>query len=94
MSQIDPWIIDVKGKPNASFEITVLRQSNKHGQVSYGWCGENKLYVAGSGGPCDYKVCEPVFNALIQVAKCLAKFLNEGGRLEDKSQLALTDVPH
>lgn len=92
MSQTDPWIIDVKGKPNANFEITVLRQSNKHGKASYGWCGENKLYIAGSGGPCHDKVCEPVFNALVHVAKCLAKFLNEGGQLEGASQLTLTDA--
>lgn len=40
----DPWIVDIKGSHKGG-EIAVLRQSNCHGQASYGWSGDDKIIV-------------------------------------------------
>ena len=71
-----PWVVDVKGNPGRSFEISVLREDNVHGKISYGWTGYNKKHIAGSGGPCRYTVSESVFDALIEVACAEAARLN------------------
>lgn len=83
------WIVDVKGEPNDTFEISVLREDNAHGRRSYGWMGEDKLYVSGSGGPCRYTVCPAVFRCLVLTAQLLAGHLNRGGSIEDAETLAL-----
>lgn len=72
------WEVDIKGKPYESFEITVLTSDNAHGKRSYGWCGDNKLYVSGSGGPCHDTVNPFVFKRLVKIAQELADELNKG----------------
>lgn len=72
----DPWIVDVKGEAMGSFEISVIRTSFTHGFMSYGWFGENKRYISGSGGPCHDKVSRSVFKALLKVAQDEAERLN------------------
>lgn len=74
---MNKWIVNVKGKPNASFEISVLREDNHHGISSYGWFGEDKLYVSSCGGPCDNTVSPYVWDKLIQVAEEYAEQLNQ-----------------
>lgn len=80
MSQ-DKWIVDIKGAPNQNtFEISVLRESNTHGQNSYGWFGDDKLLISHDGGPCHIPVTDMVWNELVEVAHRVARKLN--GELE------------
>jgi hypothetical protein len=71
------WVVDVKGKANESFEISVLLSDNTHGKKSYGWFGEDKLFISGSGGPCDDHVTKRIFDKLMAVAHEVAAELNE-----------------
>lgn len=71
------WVVDVKGKPDSdSFEITVLRDDNEHGKLSYGWIGEDKLLISQSGGPCRDRINTKIWNKLLKVAEEVADELN------------------
>jgi len=70
------WIVDVKGRPGEIFEISVLKSNNAHGKRSYGWFGEDKVYIAGSGGPCHDKVLPITWPYLLEAAEATARFLN------------------
>lgn len=90
IKKTDPWVVNVKGSPGRSFEISVLRRSNTHGKESYGWFDADKLYVSGSGGPCGYKTCFLVFHSMVYVARCFAEHLNSGGSPKDKLEFPTT----
>jgi hypothetical protein len=70
------WIVNTKGGPNRCFEIAVLKSDNEHGIRSYGWFGPDKIYISGSGGPCNDKVEPFVWDKLIEVAKATAERMN------------------
>lgn len=71
------WIVKIFGGPNKkSFEISVVRKENKHGQNSYGWFDKDKLLISHNGGPCDWPVIPLVWDKLVQVAEEVAKELN------------------
>lgn len=73
----DLWKVNVFGKANSSsFEISVLRSSNRHGQRSYGWFDDTKLLISHNGGPCHWPVTERVWAKLIQVAEEVAEEMN------------------
>lgn len=74
--QSDKWIVDAKGGPFDVFEISVIRQSFEHGRESFGWFENRKRYISGSGGPCQYKVSNTVWLALLKVAQDEADRLN------------------
>lgn len=41
------WFAHTKGGPPESvFEVAVLREDNTHGKRSYGWFGEDKLFIS------------------------------------------------
>lgn len=71
------WIVDIKGSANSeSFEISVIREDNEHGKDSYGWHDENKLYISGSGGPCQDCLTEKVWGKMVILAQEVADEMN------------------
>lgn len=42
------WIVHVKGAYDREHEISVLREDNEFGKKSYGWFGENKIWITTS----------------------------------------------
>lgn len=71
------WLVNVKGKAGEVFEISVVRRTNNHGRLSYGWFDEDKLLISSSGGPCNYTVTPKVWAKLLKVAKEVADELNQ-----------------
>jgi hypothetical protein len=73
----DKWIVDIKGYAGCpGFEISVLRESNDHGQLSYGWFGDDKLLISHNGGPCRWPVTGKTWDKLVAVAHEVADELN------------------
>lgn len=71
------WVVATKGGPSVdSFEISVLRDDNKHGKASYGWFDKDKLLISQSGGPCRNKVNRRVWDKLVAIAHEVADELN------------------
>jgi hypothetical protein len=71
------WVVNVKGGCGRSFEITVLRDDNVHGKRSYGWMDHDKLYISGSGGPCnDVIKLKSTWEGLLKIAQATADELN------------------
>lgn len=71
------WIVNIKGRAGrVPFEISVVREDNKHGILSYGWFNEHKLLISHNGGPCDWPVTQFVWDNLILVARKTAKHMN------------------
>ena len=72
-----PWIVQVKGeKCSESWEISVVRRDNKHGQDSWGWFDDTKLLVSHNGGFCKWPICEFVWDRHMQTANDLCDKLN------------------
>jgi len=77
------WIASVKGQCNSgSWEISVLRADNEHGQRSYGWFDENKLLISHNGGPCHWPICGFVFEQQVIIANEVARRLNAGESID------------
>lgn len=76
--QIKPqWLVQVFGeKCSHSWEISVVRCDNIHGQRSWGWFGEDKLLVSHNGGPSHTPLCEFVWDRQMQIAYDLCAELN------------------
>lgn len=73
------WIVQVFGeKCSSSWEISVVRTDNNHGQQSWGWFNETKLLVSHNGGPCNWPIHEFVWNEQINIANKLCEKLNKG----------------
>jgi hypothetical protein len=71
------WVVNIKGKAGAApFEISVLRDDNGHGKLSYGWHGPDKIMISNDGGPCRDTVPPLVWGKLIRVAQEVADELN------------------
>lgn len=72
------WIPQVKGDPNGrSWEISVVREDNRHGRISWGWFDAGKLLVSHNGGPCDWPLAPGLGPVMVAVACELADYLNE-----------------
>ena len=72
-----PWMVQVKGeKCSTSWEISVVRRDDKHGQKSYGWFGNTKILVSHSGGGFKWAICKFVWDRHIQTANDLCDKLN------------------
>ncbi len=77
MSAPDKWVVDVKGFAGAeSFEISVLRDSNAGGKLSYGWFGKDKLLITHNGGPCRDALTPLVWGKAVRIAHEVAEELN------------------
>lgn len=73
------WKVQVKGeKCSKSWEISVVREDNDHGQRSRGWFDNTKLLVSHNGGPCSWPVVEFVWDEQIRIAQELCDKLNGG----------------
>jgi len=73
----DLWIVDVKGEAETgSWEISVIRSTNIHGQESYGWIDSTKLLIGSSGGPRHNTVIKIVWDGLIKLAEETRDHLN------------------
>lgn len=71
------WKVQIKGeKCSQSFEISIVRESNKHGQRSWGWFDEDKLLVSHNGGHCSWPLTEKVWDKMIVLANDVCKELN------------------
>jgi hypothetical protein len=71
------WKVNVFGCSGTYYEISVLREEFKHGQISYGWNGPEKIIISSSGGPCGYVVPPFVFDRLVKVAVDFCAELNQ-----------------
>ena len=73
-----PWLVQVKGdRCSGSWEISVVRVNNEHGQRSWGWFGDDKLLVSHNGGPCHWPICQFVWERQIKIANDLCDLLNQ-----------------
>ena len=77
--ELEQWKVNVHGERcGSSWEISVVRETNKHGQKSYGWFDENKLLVSHNGGPCHWPICGFVWDQHMATAHELCRRLNSG----------------
>jgi len=81
------WIVHTKGGYTTDyFEICVLLSDNKHGKQSYGWYGEDKIYISDSGGPCHHKIASKmIWDGLVELAHKVADKMNEETKLRGKN---------
>lgn len=87
------WLSQVKGDPNGtSWEISVVRKDNAHGQASWGWFDERKLLVSHNGGPCHWPLAPGLGPVMVEIADRLRDYLNQGGRVEDMHLRQLSDA--
>ena len=72
------WIVNIQGAAGKeTFEISVLRENNRHGIASYGWFDEEKLLISHNGGPCHWPVTPFVWEGLVKLATYVADQLNK-----------------
>lgn len=77
------WKVNILGQRNSkSWEISVVRENNKHGQRSYGWFDSSKFLVSHNGGPCSWGICGFVFDAQVRIAIELCRRLNAGESID------------
>lgn len=73
----DYWITVVKGNHTCgTFEISIVKWSNTHGQESYGWPGEDKIIISSNGG-FNMQIPKELFEELVKLARSYAQFLNK-----------------
>lgn len=77
--ELDAWKVQVfRLRCSRSWEISVVRESNAHGQRSWGWFGDDKLLVSHNGGPCRDPICGFVWDQQLAIARELCRRLNDG----------------
>lgn len=62
------WIVNVKGDCN-TYEISVLRENNRHGIASYGWFSDDKRVIASNVHRNFAVIDEYVRDALVRLAR-------------------------
>ena len=67
------WILGLKGNLERGFEISVLRENNRHGIASWGWYGEAKLLVCTAEPDSTNQL---VFDELLSAARRIAERMN------------------
>lgn len=71
------WLLQIKGDVNSdSWEISVVREDNIHGKLSWGWFDENKLLVSHNGGPCSWPLAPGLGEKMIEIGNTLTRQLN------------------
>lgn len=76
----DQWIVDIKGDRGSSFEISVVKKSDKASTISYGWDGKNKiiLFSWNNGGKEQHPEMDIIiWNSYIKFANSIADYLNK-----------------
>jgi hypothetical protein len=73
------WITQVFGKRNsAHWEISVVREDNKHGRRSWGWFDDRKIMISSSVPHSDWTIPGYVFDQQVKIAGEIARRLNAG----------------
>ena len=67
------WVANIKGTKSSNFEISVVREDNKHGIRSYGWFDSTKILVSSGKITTSY-----VWDQLVHLAHDYALKLNTG----------------
>ena len=73
------WIVDVKtDDEDQEFEVSVVRDDDKHGLCSWGWFTEYKIHIASSGrmGICSNNLMDAIIEAAKKEANIMADELN------------------
>lgn len=82
------WRSQVFGKRcSPSWEISVVREDNEHGQKSWGWFGDSKLLVSHNGGPCQWPICGFVWDEQIRLADELCRRLNANEPITSNAEI-------
>jgi hypothetical protein len=68
------WIVNIKGAPGRTSEISVIREDFPHGFISYGWFGPDKKLISASDH--SFYIEQPAWDKLIAVAHEVAAELN------------------
>ena len=77
------WMMQVKGERcSSSWEISVVREDNEHGQISWGWFDDTKILISHNGGPCKWPIPGFVFDQQIKIAEEVTRRLNAGESIE------------
>lgn len=76
MKKMAKWVVNKKGSYDTSFEISVLRDDNSRGKVSYGWFGRDKKLISHDGGPCAVRVHKDVWREMLKMADRIANKWN------------------
>lgn len=77
MTYVGRWVVSTKGAPgDRAFEISIVREDNKHGLASYGWFDDAKLLVSHNGAPCEWPITKRVWDGLVILAHTVAIELN------------------
>lgn len=77
------WKVQVKGKRcSGSWEISVVREDNLHGQLNWGWFDDRKLLISHNGGPCRWPIKGYVFDQQVKIAEEVTGRLNSGQSLD------------
>ena len=75
----DKWKVQVFGKRGAKeWEISVVKESNTHGQQSWGWFGPDKIRISDNGGPYHHAIPGYLFDQQIELAQRVCDRLNNG----------------
>ena len=75
------WLVDIKDhrETAGAWEISVIREDNKHGFRSYGWFSDEKILISKGGGSYSpWSISQFVFDSQIVIAVQLAKLLSNG----------------
>lgn len=79
------WIVEVKGeKCSKSWEISVIHKDYKLGFESWGRFNDHKFLISHNGGPCDWPICEFVWDEHMKTAMNLCGMLNKAAYLKSR----------
>lgn len=75
--QKNKWKVCKMGGPSTGgWELSVIRESNKHGRESYGWFDKNKLLISETNWGTNHPKYKQIWKKLLKVAEEIAAELN------------------
>lgn len=66
-NQKSKWTLHIFGGPARGHEVSLVRETNRHGLASWGWSGPNKIIVSTNSNT----VPKEVFYAIVKTARSL-----------------------
>lgn len=86
------WIAQIKGDPNGTaWEISVVREDNEHGRLSWGWFDENKILISDSGSG-QWPLGKGLGPLMVEIAYRYAAYLNRPEGIGEISISSLLEV--
>lgn len=85
------WRVQVKGECTGSWEISVVREDNSHGMLSWGWFDDKKILISHNGGPCRWPIPKYVFDANIMIANEICNALNSGATYSEVMSIGMEE---